>query len=57
MLNVVLVIICFMWCRICVRQARINPANTQWVNSWITALQMGVMVLIFLAVMTGVRGG
>jgi hypothetical protein len=57
MLSVMLVIVCFVWCQVCVRQARIRPASAQWVSSWMTALQLGVLVLIFLVVMTGVRGG
>ena len=57
MLNMVLVIVCFMWCRMCVRQARINPADPQWVNTWITVLQLGVVLLVFIVVMTGVHGG
>jgi phosphatidylglycerophosphate synthase len=53
MLSMLLVIVCFIWCQMCVWQARINPTDPQWVNSWITALQMGAILLIFLAAVTG----
>lgn len=57
MVSVMLVLICFMWCQMCLRQARIKPADPEWVNMWTTALQAGTILLIFLVIVTGVHFG
>lgn len=57
MLNVVLVILCFVWCRACLYQAGLRPADARWVSTWITALQIGVGLLICFVLLTEVHHG